>query len=78
MLLIGCPKLDDVEFYTNKLTEIFRENDIQSVDVAHMEVPCCTGIVRAVKKALDNCGKEIPLTITRIGIDGQLQEVTGP
>ena len=67
--LIGCPKLDDVD-YSEKLTAIFAENDIRSVTVVRMEVPCCGGIENAVKRALKMSGKRIPsqvITISRTG-----------
>lgn len=73
-LAIGCPKLDDVMFYRDKLAEIFRRNEIASIHVVYMEVPCCTGLVRAVQSALVEAGKDIPLTLSRIGIDGEVQE----
>lgn len=70
-LVVGCPKLDDNEFYTDKLTEILQRNTIRSITVAHMEVPCCSGIVRAVDIALQRSGKDIPVTKVRIGINGE-------
>ena len=70
IVLVGCPKLDDTEFYTEKFTEIFNENNIKSVTVARMEVPCCGGIVRAAKKALSESGKKIPFKEVVIGIKG--------
>ncbi len=70
VVLVGCPKLDDTEYYGEKLAEIFRENNIKSVTVARMEVPCCGGIVMAAKKALAESGKKIPLTEVVIGIKG--------
>lgn len=69
-LVVGCPKLDDIQHYTSKLEQILIQNNIKSVTVAHMEVPCCTGIVRAVETAVRNSGKDVPLTKVRIGIDG--------
>ncbi len=69
--LIGCPKLDPVD-YTEKLTEIIRSNDIKSVTVVRMEVPCCGGIENAVKTALQNSGKFIPWQITTIATDGRI------
>ncbi len=75
-LIIGCPKLDDTDAYLEKLTEIFRRNDIRAVEVAHMEVPCCFGLVYLVRTALGKSGKDIPLTLVRIGIRGGVQEVS--
>ncbi|MGB2579249.1 NAD-dependent dihydropyrimidine dehydrogenase PreA subunit [Elusimicrobium simillimum] len=68
--LIGCPKLDEGE-YSEKLTEILKGNDIKSVTVIRMEVPCCGGLTYAVQKALQDCGKDIRLNIITIGIDGK-------
>jgi len=69
--LIGCPKLDHAD-YADKLTAILRENDIRSVTVARMEVPCCGGIENAVKTALKNSGKLIPWQVTVIATDGNI------
>ena len=69
--LIGCPKLDDVD-YSEKLTEIIRNNDIKSVTVVRMEVPCCGGIENAVKLALRNSGKMIPWQVVTISTDGKI------
>lgn len=69
--LIGCPKLDDVD-YTHKLTEILSNNDIKSVTVVRMEVPCCGGIEQAVKNALQTSGKFIPWRVITISTDGKL------
>ena len=69
--LIGCPKLDAVD-YSQKLTGIFRENDIRTVTVTRMTVPCCGGLTYAVKTALENCGKEIPLRIVTVSPDGRI------
>lgn len=71
-LLIGCPKLDDSEFYMEKFTEIFRLNDIKSVTVAHMEVPCCFGMLNIVKQAAKDSGKNIPVKDVNIGIRGNI------
>jgi Pyruvate/2-oxoacid:ferredoxin oxidoreductase delta subunit len=73
-LLIGCPKLDDAQFYRQKLAEIFRQNDIRSVEVAYMEVPCCFGLVQIIRFALADAGKPIPLILTKIGIRGTVCE----
>ena len=70
--LIGCPKLDMVD-YSEKLTEIFAGNDINSITVARMEVPCCGGLEFAVKQAVSDSGKDIPLDIVTVGIDGELR-----
>ena len=72
-LVICCPKLDNVDLYLSKLTAIFLKNAIDSVDVAHMEVPCCHGLVRLVTQALEASGKDIPLSLTQIGIRGEIQ-----
>lgn len=71
--LIGCPKLDSVD-YTEKLTEIIRRNDIQSVTIVRMEVPCCGGLEMAAKKALQDSGKFIPWQVATISIDGRILE----
>lgn len=67
--LIGCPKLDTGD-YAEKLTEIIRQNDIKSVTVVRMEVPCCGGIENAVKRALQASGKFIPWQVVTISTDG--------
>ena len=69
--LIGCPKLDSVD-YTEKLTEIIGGNDIKSVTVVRMEVPCCGGIEHAVKEALKASGKFIPWRVVTISTDGRI------
>lgn len=69
-LLVGCPKLDDAEFYKKKLTEIFTRSNIRSVTVANMEVPCCFGLYRLVNEALDSSRKNIPLKQETISIKG--------
>ncbi|MDD4238708.1 MAG: 4Fe-4S binding protein [Desulfotomaculaceae bacterium] len=71
--IIGCPKLDDLD-YTDKLTEILKAHEIKSVTVLRMEVPCCGGIVNAVKQALVNSGKMIPWGIITISTDGNIVE----
>lgn len=69
--LVGCPKLDSVD-YSEKLTEIIRTNDIKSVTVVRMEVPCCGGLENAVKKALQASGKFIPWQVVTISTDGRI------
>lgn len=71
-LLIGCPKLDDPDFYRGKLARIFARNDIKSIDVIHMEVPCCFGLVRIVEQALSDVKKEIPCRLIKVGLGGQI------
>lgn len=69
--LIGCPKLDAVD-YSEKLTEIIASNDIKSVTIVRMEVPCCGGLEHAAVTALKNSGKFIPWQVTTISIDGRI------
>ena len=69
--LVGCPKLDGVD-YAEKLTEIIRKNDIQSVTVVRMEVPCCGGLENAVKTALQQSGKFIPWQVVILSTDGNI------
>ena len=71
--LVGCPKLDGVD-YSEKLEAIIRENDIREVTVARMEVPCCGGLEHAVKQALQRSGKFIPWRVVTIGVDGRILE----
>jgi hypothetical protein len=73
-LLVGCPKLDNMEIYMDKLTAIFRDNDIQSVGVVYMEVPCCSGLVHLIKTTLERSGKSIPTVLYRVGIKGDFVE----
>lgn len=69
--LIGCPKLDSVD-YTEKLSAIIRQNEIKSLTVVRMEVPCCGGIEQAVKSALQSCGKLIPWQVVTLATDGRI------
>ena len=71
--LIGCPKLDEGD-YTEKLTQIIAGNNIKSVTVARMEVPCCGGIENAVKQALQASGKFIPWQVVTVSTDGRILE----
>lgn len=73
-VVVGCPKLDDVDYYTGKLTDIIKNNDIKSVTVAYMEVPCCSGMVWAVNKAVETSGKDVPVKQVEIKIDGSIKE----
>ena len=69
--LIGCPKLDEVD-YSEKLTEILKHNDIKSVTVVRMEVPCCGGIEHAVMRAVKNSGKRMKCRIVTLAVDGSV------
>lgn len=69
--LVGCPKLDSVD-YSEKLTEIIANNNIQSVTIVRMEVPCCGGLEHAAKTALQNSGKFIPWQVVTISTDGRI------
>ena len=71
--LIGCPKLDSVD-YSEKLTRIIAENNIKSVTIVRMEVPCCGGIENAAKRAIQASGKFLPWQVVTITTDGQIKE----
>lgn len=72
-LAIGCPKLDNASAYLEKLATIIRENNIKSVTVTYMEVPCCIGLLKLVEEAVRQSGKDIPLEKVEIGIRGQVK-----
>lgn len=76
VVMIGCPKLDDAAAYREKLAAIFRENEIREVEVAIMEVPCCSGLARLVAGAIAEAGRALPLRVTRVGVRGDLSDVT--
>ena len=71
VVLVGCTKLDDID-YSEKLARIFMRNDIKSITVARMEVPCCAGMERAVKMALKESGKKIPVKTVVISTEGEI------
>ncbi|SEF38611.1 4Fe-4S binding domain-containing protein [Caloramator fervidus] len=71
-VVVGCPKLDDNDYYIEKLTEIIKNNDLKSITVVKMEVPCCSGISMAAKVARDRAGVKIPIKVVTIGIDGEI------
>jgi Pyruvate/2-oxoacid:ferredoxin oxidoreductase delta subunit len=71
ILAIGCPKLDDVSLYRNKLAAIFRSKNIRSITIATMEVPCCFGLKRIVQEALEISGKQVPLRQETISVKGE-------
>lgn len=72
-VVVGCPKLDDLDSYIKKLTSIISENDLESITVLRMEVPCCGGIAHAAKEARDKSGVEIPIKVVTIGIEGEIK-----
>jgi len=72
--MIGCPKFDNVQAYAQKLGEILKRNNIASITVAYMEVPCCSGIKWMVDKALEASGKKIPVKRYVIRIGGEIYE----
>ncbi|RMF92485.1 MAG: 4Fe-4S ferredoxin [Candidatus Schekmanbacteria bacterium] len=72
VLLIGCPKLDDAQFYMEKFTEIFKRNSIKKITLVHMEVPCCFGMEQIVNSALEKSGKTIPLEKAVVSIEGKI------
>lgn len=71
VVLNACPKLDDTSPYVEKLTRIIQDNNIQSLTVTIMEVPCCRGMALFAQKALEQAGKDIPLEVVIIGINGE-------
>jgi hypothetical protein len=72
-IAIGCPKLDDIGAYVNKLTQILKSSDIKSLKVMFMEVPCCYGLVHVAQEALRKSGKDIPFETVTIGIKGEIK-----
>lgn len=72
-VVMGCPKLDDNNFYTQKLTELFSKSEVKSITVLKMEVPCCGGIAVAARQALTASGKQIPYREVTIGIKGEIK-----
>ncbi|MEW9123240.1 MAG: 4Fe-4S binding protein [Thermotaleaceae bacterium] len=74
-VVVGCPKLDNIELYVEKLTNMIKLNKLNSITVAFMEVPCCSGIVKAVEKAIAQAKVEIPYYKIRIGIEGTMTKL---
>lgn len=70
-IVIGCPKLDDLQSYVDKLTQIFKDSKLKRVEVLLMEVPCCGGLAQAAQIAHQQAGAEFPLTVTTIGVKGE-------
>ena len=73
-VLVGCPKFDDIEVYQERLTVMLTLNNIRSLTVAHMEVPCCHGLLVLAKRALERSGKDIPLHEVTVTIRGQIRQ----
>ncbi len=71
ILLVGCPKLDDIDYYKEKITQIVNNNDIKSMTYAHMEVPCCFGLLPVIKEAILSSGKKVPFTDVTISTKGE-------
>jgi Pyruvate/2-oxoacid:ferredoxin oxidoreductase delta subunit len=71
-LVVGCPKLDDYEFYLNKLTEIIKRGSLKKIRVVNMEVPCCFGLINLVKEAVSRAGKDTPLEQVVVSIRGEI------
>jgi Fe-S-cluster-containing hydrogenase component 2 len=72
-LIVGCPKLDNINAYREKLATILNANNIKSMTVTYMEVPCCMGLVRLVEDAVKQSGRDIPLKKVKIGIKGEVE-----
>ena len=72
VVLVACPKLDDLDFYRAKLAQIFKANKISSVTYAYMEVPCCLGLLGLIEEAISESAKSIPFKKVMIGIKGQI------
>jgi ferredoxin len=72
-IAIGCPKLDDIGAYVNKVTQILESSDVKSLKVVYMEVPCCYGLVHVAREALRKSGKDIPLETVMVGIRGEIE-----
>lgn len=76
-LVIGCPKFDDIDSYLEKLTAIIQQNDIKSVTVLHMEVPCCFGLMGVARQAVAASGKEIPVEAKVVTLRGEIEAPKG-
>lgn len=72
--LVGCPKLDDATAYREKLSQIIKRNGIRSIDVAYMEVPCCNGLLGAVREAVKEAGVPVPVRGIRLSLEGEIME----
>ena len=74
ILLVGCPKLDDTQVYQDRINQVLKNNVIKSIAYAHMEVPCCFGLVSVIKEAISQSGKNIPFKEIIISIKGERLE----
>jgi ferredoxin len=74
-IIIGCPKFEDARAYAQKLGEILKQNNVSSLTIAHMEVPCCSGLKWAADKAVEISGKQIPIRRYEITIRGEINEL---
>jgi hypothetical protein len=74
VVLLGCPKFDDIAAYEEKFTQIFRQNPIRSVTVLAMEVPCCQGLPAMIRKAIAQSGREIPLNVAVVSLRGEIMK----
>jgi Fe-S-cluster-containing hydrogenase component 2 len=72
-LLVGCPKFDDTRKYLLKIGEILKRNNVKSLTVAHMEVPCCSGLKWIAEKAVEASNKQIPIKFCIVGVDGEMK-----
>lgn len=72
--LVGCPKLDGTEFYTEKLAQIIRLNKVASIDVVYMEVPCCGGLAKLAEKAVVSSGEPVTLNLSVLSLEGRVLE----
>ena len=72
-VIVGCPKLDDTAYYIDKMAEILSNNDVQSLTVIHMEVPCCSGLTNIVRKAIEKNKIAITFEDVTIGLDGTVK-----
>jgi Pyruvate/2-oxoacid:ferredoxin oxidoreductase delta subunit len=73
VLLVGCPKLDDAQYYADKLAQIITANNLKSITVAHMEVPCCFGLVRIAEAAMKSAGVQVPLREVTVSLQGSIK-----
>lgn len=77
IVLMGCPKLDDAGAYVEKLATMFQSNSIRTIEVPYMEVPCCGGLISIIRQAMEKSGKQIPVILTKISLEGEIMESKG-